>query len=342
MEGDLARTADVHVLTDGYVLEQGVRVASTCTLISDGGTHVVADPGLVADRRAILDPLRSLGLDPAAVTDVTLSHHHPDHTVNVALFPNARVHDHWAVYHGDRWESRAAEGVWLTPSVLLLETPGHSPQDISARGQSGPDPRAARPGADHPGPRPTVRPRRTWVTAAVGANHSPPPCSTAHRRPIVPRVKIRPAVRDDIPAIVRLLADDQLGAQREEVAGPPPDEYWRAFEAIDRDPNNVLVVGEDEGEVVATLQLTFIPYLTHRGSWRAQVEAVRVSANRRGQRLGQQLMQWAIDESHRRGCPMVQLTSNKARGDAHRFYEDLGFEASHEGFKLYLHGRGPR
>lgn len=130
MIDQLARTADVHVLTAGYAREGGY-VASTCTLISDGDRHIVADPGLVADRRSILGPLEELGLSPEAITDVTISHHHPDHTVNVALFPNARVHDHWAVYEGDRWESRPAEGVTLGPSVLLLETPGHTPQDIS-------------------------------------------------------------------------------------------------------------------------------------------------------------------------------------------------------------------
>lgn len=128
---ELTPTADVHVLTSGYTREQGAYVASSCTLISDADAHIVADPGLVADRRAILDPLAELGVDPSTVTDVTLSHHHPDHTVNVALFPDARVHDHWAVYEGDRWESRPAEGVQLAPSVMLLETPGHSPQDIS-------------------------------------------------------------------------------------------------------------------------------------------------------------------------------------------------------------------
>ncbi|MBW3562271.1 MAG: MBL fold metallo-hydrolase [Actinobacteria bacterium] len=128
---ELTPTADVHVLVDGYARDRGAYVASTCTLISDGDTRIVADPGLVADRQQILGPLEELGIDPADVTDVTLSHHHPDHTVNVALFPHARVHDHWAVYEGDRWDSRPAEGVTLAPSVMLLETPGHTPQDMS-------------------------------------------------------------------------------------------------------------------------------------------------------------------------------------------------------------------
>lgn len=150
-------------------------------------------------------------------------------------------------------------------------------------------------------------------------------------------MEIREATAEDVPAIVRLLAADQLGATREQVDdGPLDPAYLDAFATIDADPHNLLVVGVDDDEVVATLQLTFIPYLTHRGSWRAQVEAVRVADSHRGQGLGEQLMRWAEDRARERGCGMIQLTSNRARGDAHRFYERLGYEATHEGFKRPL------
>lgn len=125
--------AEVHVLVDGYVRREGeaARVAGTVSLIRAPGLTAVVDPGMVASREHILRPLRDLGVTPDEVTDVILSHHHPDHTVNIALFPQARVHDHWAVYHGDLWLDRAAEGAELAPGVRLWETPGHSPQDIS-------------------------------------------------------------------------------------------------------------------------------------------------------------------------------------------------------------------
>lgn len=120
--------ARLDVIFTGYV---GSRVAGTISLVRDGDVTVVVDPGMVPDRRAILDPLRDLGVDPTDVTDVILSHHHPDHTVNIALFPEARVHDHWAVYHRDVWEDRPAEGVRLGDGITLIETPGHTPQDIT-------------------------------------------------------------------------------------------------------------------------------------------------------------------------------------------------------------------
>ena len=125
---DLARTARVDVLTTGYA---GDRVASTVVLVRDGDAVVVVDPGMVAHRRLILDPLAALGVDPLDVTDVVLSHHHPDHTMNIALFTAARVHDHWAVYRDDLWEDRPAEGFEITPAIRLLETPGHTAQDIT-------------------------------------------------------------------------------------------------------------------------------------------------------------------------------------------------------------------
>src|SRR5215475_9776042 len=115
-------TAQVHILQDGYAREDetGERVGSTVTLIVDGDVVVVVDPGMVASREALLAALAGQGVQPQAVTDVVFSHHHPDHTVNAALFPAARVHDHWAVYDGDVWISRAAEGFELSPSVRLL------------------------------------------------------------------------------------------------------------------------------------------------------------------------------------------------------------------------------
>jgi glyoxylase-like metal-dependent hydrolase (beta-lactamase superfamily II) len=124
-----AATASLHVLFAGYV---GDTVAATVTFVADGDVRVVVDPGMVPDpRQAILDPLAALGVAPEEITDVVLSHHHPDHTLHAGLFPNARVHDHWAVYQGDVWTSRPAEGVELSPSIRLIETPGHSPQDIT-------------------------------------------------------------------------------------------------------------------------------------------------------------------------------------------------------------------
>jgi len=127
-DDDLARTATLDVLTAGYV---GDRVASTVVLLRDGDAVVVVDPGMVADRSLILDPLAALGVSPADVTDVVLSHHHPDHTLNAALFLRARVHDHWATYRDDIWDSRPAEGLEIAPAIRLIATPGHTPEDIT-------------------------------------------------------------------------------------------------------------------------------------------------------------------------------------------------------------------
>jgi glyoxylase-like metal-dependent hydrolase (beta-lactamase superfamily II) len=123
----------VHVLTGGYADMSPTpwSVASTVTYIRDGDTHVVVDPGLVRSRDSILAPLRELGVQPEDITDVIFSHHHPDHTVNVALFPHARIHDHWAIYRNDTWQSRPAEGFEVSSSIRLIETPGHTPQDIT-------------------------------------------------------------------------------------------------------------------------------------------------------------------------------------------------------------------
>lgn len=120
--------AQLDVLFAGYV---GERTAGTVSLVRSDGLVAIVDPGMVPDRSAILDPLHALAVSPEDVTDVILSHHHPDHTVNIALFPNARVHDHWAIYDGDLWTSRPAEGYHLASDVRLLETPGHTPQDIT-------------------------------------------------------------------------------------------------------------------------------------------------------------------------------------------------------------------
>ena len=120
--------ATVDILFEGYV---GNRVAGTVSLVRDGEVAAIIDPGMVPERSAILDPLAALNVSPEEVTDVILSHHHPDHTVNIALFPNVRVHDHWAIYENDRWTSRPAEGFAVSPNVTLMETPAHTPQDIT-------------------------------------------------------------------------------------------------------------------------------------------------------------------------------------------------------------------
>jgi GNAT superfamily N-acetyltransferase len=145
---------------------------------------------------------------------------------------------------------------------------------------------------------------------------------------------LRPATPDDLPAIVSLLAADQLGAARDSADDLGP--YVQAFEAIDRDPAHLLLVAESDGRVIATMQLSFLPGLARRGAWRAQVEAVRVAAAHRGAGLGRAMITWAIEEAGRRGCALVQLTSDKQRTEAHRFYAGLGFANSHEGFKLAL------
>ncbi|MFC6063079.1 MBL fold metallo-hydrolase [Streptomyces ochraceiscleroticus] len=111
--------------------EKPWHVASTVALLRDGDTNVVVDPGMVADRKDILAPLADAGLSPEQVTDVVFSHHHPDHTLNAALFPHARAHDVWAFYENDLWHDRPADGFQLSPSIRLMETPGHTPQDIS-------------------------------------------------------------------------------------------------------------------------------------------------------------------------------------------------------------------
>ncbi|MGW1623815.1 N-acetyltransferase family protein [Streptomyces sp. NPDC002172] len=145
---------------------------------------------------------------------------------------------------------------------------------------------------------------------------------------------IRTAVADDVPAIVGMLADDPLGARRETPDDLAP--YLSALERLSADPNQHLVVAVREGRVVGTLQLTVITGLSRRGATRSIIEGVRIHADERGSGLGTRFIEWAIDESRRQGCQLVQLTSDTSRVDAHRFYERLGFTASHTGFKLEI------
>jgi GNAT superfamily N-acetyltransferase len=146
--------------------------------------------------------------------------------------------------------------------------------------------------------------------------------------------EVRPAATEDIPAIVEMLADDPLGAQRESPGDLAP--YLEAFERLSADPHQHLVVATRDNRVIGTLQLTIIPGLSRRGATRSIIEAVRVHTDARSSGLGTRLIEWAIDESRRQGCQLVQLTSDATRTDAHRFYERLGFTASHVGFKLPL------
>jgi ribosomal protein S18 acetylase RimI-like enzyme len=151
-----------------------------------------------------------------------------------------------------------------------------------------------------------------------------------------PDLSFREATRNDVPRIVQMLADDVLGKSRERYEMPLPEVYFEAFEAIARDPNNELVVAVLDGSIVGVLQLTFIPYLTHQGGWRALIEGVRIASEARGMGIGHELIRWAIDRAAVRRCRIVQLTTDKSRPDALRFYESLGFRATHEGMKLHL------
>ena len=130
-----ASLAEVHILFHGYAKEGDIpsvsRVASTVALVREGDVRVIIDPGMLPDPASLLEALRALGESPASITDVIFSHHHPDHTLNAALFPSARFHDHWAIYQGDTWTDRPAEAYELAPSIRLIETPGHTPQDIT-------------------------------------------------------------------------------------------------------------------------------------------------------------------------------------------------------------------
>jgi GNAT superfamily N-acetyltransferase len=146
----------------------------------------------------------------------------------------------------------------------------------------------------------------------------------------------RHAHYDDLPTIVRMLADDFLGQQRERFEDPLPESYIKAFGEIEADPNNELIVAEIDDEIVGTLQLTFTPSISFQGGKRATVESVRVDEKHRGCGIGREMMLWAIERAKQKGCVSMQLTTNAERTDAHRFYENLGFSRTHFGMKLKL------
>ena len=152
----------------------------------------------------------------------------------------------------------------------------------------------------------------------------------------MPGVTFRDATLADLPAIVMLLAEDTLGEKREDPSLPLDPAYERAFRTITTNPDQRQIVAEQDSVVIATMQLTFIPGIAFRGAWRGQIEAVRVANALRGQGIGGTMIDWAVQQCRERGCRMVQLTSDKSRGAAHRFYERLGWTRSHEGFKIKL------
>lgn len=149
-------------------------------------------------------------------------------------------------------------------------------------------------------------------------------------------LNFRRATEGDVPAVIGLLADDVLGASRETTAAASHAEYLRAFRDIDADTNQFLLVVEDGAEIVGTLQLTFIPGLSRRGQKRGLIEAVRVASGRRGEKIGEAMIAWVLAKCRHEGCGMVQLTTDRARTEAHRFYDRLGFEPSHIGYKMML------
>jgi ribosomal protein S18 acetylase RimI-like enzyme len=149
-------------------------------------------------------------------------------------------------------------------------------------------------------------------------------------------VLFRRATRADLPSIVRMLADDDLGSQRERVENPLPASYDSAFEQINNDPNHELIVAERNGEVIGTLHLMFLPSVSFQGGLRAQVESVRVDKRLQSQGIGSEMMKWTMERARQHGAHAVQLTTHKTRVDAHRFYERLGFKGSHLGMKISL------
>jgi GNAT superfamily N-acetyltransferase len=151
-----------------------------------------------------------------------------------------------------------------------------------------------------------------------------------------PEILFRLARRADLPSIVRMLADDELGSQREKFEDPLPESYYSAFEQIDNDPNHELIVAERDGEVIGTLHLMFLSSVSFQGGLRAQVESVRVDKRFQSQGIGSQMMKWSMERAKQRGAHVVQLTTHETRVDAHRFYERLGFKGSHLGMKLSL------
>lgn len=149
---------------------------------------------------------------------------------------------------------------------------------------------------------------------------------------------IRQAEARDLPDIIRLLSDDMIGQSREDASVPPNSLYTAAFEAITSDPNQYQAVAILNGNVVGTLQLSFIPGISRLGSWRGQIEGVRISTSQRGGGLGQKMFEWAIEKCRQKGCSLIQLTTDRDRPDAHRFYNKLGFVGSHIGYKMTLKG----
>lgn len=146
----------------------------------------------------------------------------------------------------------------------------------------------------------------------------------------------RLATRTDLPSIVRMLADDDLGSQRERVENPLPESYYSAFEQISGDQNHELIVAERNGEVIGTLHLMLLPSVSFQGGLRAQIESVRVDKRFQSRGIGSEMMKWAMARARQRGAYVVQLTTHESRVDAHRFYERLGFKGSHLGMKLSL------
>lgn len=178
------------------------------------------------------------------------------------------------------------------------------------------------PAIDHPRPRPSTRANCVAVRFSGSAAAMP--------------VTFRDATLADLPAIVALLAEDTLGEKREDPSLPLDPAYERAFNLIAASSDQRQIVAELDGAVVGTMQLTFIPGIAFKGAWRGQIEAVRVAGALRGQGIGGEMIDWAVAQCRARGCRMVQLTSDKSRSAAHRFYERLGWNRSHEGFKFKL------
>ncbi|YCA41785.1 GNAT family N-acetyltransferase [Bacillus sp. JZ8] len=150
------------------------------------------------------------------------------------------------------------------------------------------------------------------------------------------KLEFRIATEQDLGQIVAMLADDILGSKRERYEQPLPESYLKAFQAIKNDPNNELVVAVEGNKVIGVQQITFTPYITHQGGWRATIEGVRTLSSVRSKGVGTKLIKWAIQRAKERGCHLIQLTTDKKRDDALRFYKHLGFQATHEGLKMKL------
>lgn len=181
---------------------------------------------------------------------------------------------------------------------------------------------------------------RARADAALGQGESPAPPAGAVASADEAALAIRCALREDLPAIVALLADDLPGARPGRPGPVPASGCFAAFEAIERDPNCELLVACRDGRVVGTMQLDYTPGLSRQGAWRATIEAVRVASPERSNGTGRAMIEWAIERARARGCRVVQLTTDRSRVDAHRFYERLGFAASHVGMKLELRAPG--